>query len=99
MTNAYPISLLEKKAILQILLRLLEVSSNQSDLIKHGSDGIASQGAVISSLENLKKLGLVNEEVVLRGITKSKALYYSLTDKGRDVARLVLKIQERLEAE
>ena len=80
---------------MQILLALLETSFNQIDLIRH----IASSSSVRGSLKNLVDLKLINEKIVLQGITKSKAIFYTLTEKGKDVARLVLKIQERLEAE
>ena len=97
-----PLERIERtRASLRILNLLLEKDRYYSQFIRKKQNplGVASPNAVISSLEILRELGLIEEYISHVGITKVTQINYTLTEKGKDVARLVLKIQERLEAE
>ena len=98
--NDNSLELLERKATLRILTHLLIEDLCITDFI-HGKkfNKLASQNALSKSLKNLRELQLIEEYVIHVGITKVTQINYTLTEKGKAVAQLVLKIQERLEAE
>jgi len=82
----------DEKATLRILIALLKKDKNKTTL----RDEISSTGmnAINNALDALTKLGLVKEKEVAY-----YARIFSLTDKGKEVAEIVLELKKKIEEE
>ena len=87
------ISILEKRALLQILTTLYKNKDKEtivSDLIKLTKGSVHT---LYSSIDLLIELGLVKDEIKLE---PTKTRYFTLTEKGKKVADFLTKIEEIL---
>ena len=90
----------ELKAGLRFISTLLEEEAAELDrksLIEHMNKQGVSQNQVYKNVKTMIELGLIEETEIQRGNVKS--VHTRLTPKGRQVAKLVKKIEQVLTPE
>jgi len=86
------LSLIDERATLRILIILLEKDKNLTSLVKE-IDG-AGLNAINNAINGLLDLNLIKEADLPFNIR-----LFSLTDKGKEVAEIVLELKKKIEEE
>lgn len=90
MANKEFIKILGKKGVIEILENLDK--SKKGMKYKEIELIIGNPGTTARRLADLEKLGIIKRKV---SEEKYRPVYYSLTDKGRDLASMVKEIKEK----
>lgn len=84
---------LERTGALRLLVSLLDEDRFISELIRrHDNQGIASQPALEKTRTSLVRMKLIEEREHFNELTRKTRLYLGLTDRGREVAKGIVRI-------